>query len=227
MPAKLSPEELQLRKRARRRLIGAIVLVLLVVVALPRILDQEPKPVGKDITIRVPAQDSGPMVSKPISGAEQQPPISPAPSPAPATSENEPGMPAASKGAGAKPETETRPAAAPAVKSGTESKPPASTVAKSEVKPAEQKSPDDKSRPKPSGEGQFIVQLGTFANSANARQLQQKVAAKGFKTYTDIANSPKGKTTRVRVGPFPTREEAERAQAKLRAEGWSGVVASK
>jgi DedD protein len=227
MPAKLSPEELQLRKRARRRLIGAIVLVLLVVVALPRILDQEPKPVGKDITIRAPAQDSGPMVSKPISGVEQQPPISPAPSPAPATSENEPGIPAVSKDAGAKSETETRPAPAPAVKSGTESKPPASTVAKSEVKPVEQRSPDDKSRPKPSGEGQFVVQLGTFANSTNARQLQQKVAAKGFKTYTDIANSSKGKTTRVRVGPFPTREEAERAQAKLKAEGWSGVVASK
>ena len=51
-------EELQLRKRARRRLIGAITLVAVMVTVLPMVLDDEPKPVGQDIAINIPSQQS-------------------------------------------------------------------------------------------------------------------------------------------------------------------------
>ena len=54
MAKAISDEELQLKKRARRRLVGAIALVLLVVVFLPMVLDSEPKPLNQDISITIP-----------------------------------------------------------------------------------------------------------------------------------------------------------------------------
>lgn len=58
MAQPVTDDELQLRKRARRRLVGAIVLVLLVVVFLPMVLDHEPKPLGPTVAITIPPQDS-------------------------------------------------------------------------------------------------------------------------------------------------------------------------
>ena len=50
-------DELNLRRKARRRLIGAVALTLAVVVILPMVLDSEPKPVGQDIELRIPDKD--------------------------------------------------------------------------------------------------------------------------------------------------------------------------
>jgi len=54
MAKAISSEELQFRKRARRRFVGAIALVLVVVVFLPMMLDNEPKPISQDIAINIP-----------------------------------------------------------------------------------------------------------------------------------------------------------------------------
>ena len=54
MAKAISDEELQLRKRARRRLIGAIALVILAVLLLPMLLDQEPRPVTQNISVTIP-----------------------------------------------------------------------------------------------------------------------------------------------------------------------------
>ncbi len=45
------------KKRARRRLVGAVALVLAVVIGLPMVLDSEPKPLAEDITIEIPSKD--------------------------------------------------------------------------------------------------------------------------------------------------------------------------
>src|SRR6187549_3688981 len=69
MARPISDEELQLKKRARRRLVGAIVLVTAVAVVLPMVLDSEPKPVGQNVDIQIPSPDSGdfkPKASAPI-----------------------------------------------------------------------------------------------------------------------------------------------------------------
>jgi len=58
-PDPFSDEELQLKKRARRRLIGAIALVTTVAVVLPMVLDSEPRQVAQDINIKIPSPDSG------------------------------------------------------------------------------------------------------------------------------------------------------------------------
>ena len=79
MAKPISDEEVQLRKRARRRLIGAIAIVTAVVVALPMVLDNEPKPLTQEIDIRIPSQDAaGPFISKVVPVPESQAPPKPA-----------------------------------------------------------------------------------------------------------------------------------------------------
>jgi DedD protein len=61
----------------------------------------------------------------------------------------------------------------------------------------------------------YVVQLGVFTNYANAQQLQERLAQNGIKSYTE---------TRVHVGPFQNKAEADLAQAKIKAMGIGAVV---
>jgi DedD protein len=116
MARSISDEELQLRKRARRRLIGAIVLVTAVVVALPMVLDTDPKPINQDIAIRIPSPDSGPFTSKvvpvapPLEAKPEAKPPAAAPKP-PAAPEDKSAKPAPAPSKPAAAEPAPRPAA--------------------------------------------------------------------------------------------------------------------
>jgi len=204
MARAISDEELQLKRRARRRLIGAIVLVTAMVVVLPMVLDTEPGPVSQEITVRIPSPDAGAFTTKV------------APPPAPKIAETK----------AARPQAEVKPAAAPeaikeepkpAVKPETAkpAKTPAKTAAKS-VKPAG----------KPAG-GQFMVQVIALADAEKAQRMQQQIAAAGIKSYTEIVKTTKGDVTRVRAGPFPTREAAEKARDQLKSLGMNGNVTTR
>jgi DedD protein len=109
MAKAISDEELQLKKRARRRLVGAIALVLIVVVFLPMFLDNEPKPLSQDIAINIPAVP--PVDQSPTLASPQQQAGAPATAPA-ATPEPQP--------AATVPEAASRPAAKPAEQSSEE-----------------------------------------------------------------------------------------------------------
>jgi DedD protein len=73
-------------------------------------------------------------------------------------------------------------------------------------------------------EGRFVVQVGAFAENAAAHDMRLKVEKLGLKTYAQVAETPQGHRIRVRVGPFATRDEAEKAQAKIKASGAQAVV---
>src|SRR3954464_11167941 len=73
MAKSISDEELQLRKRARRRLVGAIALVTIIAVFLPMALDHEPKPVSQDVSIKIPSPDAGVFTSKIVPVAPVKP----------------------------------------------------------------------------------------------------------------------------------------------------------
>src|SRR5574341_1346676 len=106
MARAISDEELQLKRRARRRLIGAIVLVSAIVVVLPMVLDTEPRPVSQNITVRIPSPDSGAFTAKV------------APEPAPKAQASRPAAPKADEQASAAPASASeapKPAAAPEV----------------------------------------------------------------------------------------------------------------
>lgn len=198
----ISDEEILLKKRARRRLIGAIALVTLVIVLLPQVLDEKPKQPEQNIAISIPERKDGGFASKIVPLEAAAPPAA-----------TLPGI--AANGAEAVPETAPQPEPAappPAEKQAAEK--PSQPAAKEAKQPAS------------SADG-FVVQLGAFSNAANAKQLQARLAAQKIASYTDILKTPKGDKTRVRAGPFPTREEAEKVRDRLKKMGVNGVVASR
>jgi DedD protein len=66
-------------------------------------------------------------------------------------------------------------------------------------------------------DSRFIVQVGAFADAEKAREARTKVERAGLKTYTQVVDTKDGKRTRVRVGPFNNRAEADKAAARIKA----------
>lgn len=204
-------EEIQLRKRARRRLIGAITLVVLMVTVLPMVLDDEPKPVGQDIAISIPSPQG---VEVPFKAASAPAQSSPAPV---ATPPAEKPVPNPEK-------------PAPAVEKVAEPKPKPVPAAK-EAKPAEKfVAPVEKPKvvePQHAGNS-YVVLLGAFLGEANASQRQAKLKELGIKYYVEKIKSPAGEKTAVRAGPYPSRQDAEHVLARLKTAGiQDGMVAEK
>ena len=219
------PESIEaMRKRARHRLIGAVVLVLIGVVGFPLLFDTQPRPIAVDIPIEIPDRDKAKPLPAPAKPAARAPAVSgpvtaaPAPAKAPASDVQ------ATDGAAPVPPAapEARAEAAPAAKAEIRSEP------KTEPKPAPK--PETKSAEgakakallegKPAAaapaEGRYVVQVGAFADPAKAREARAKVERAGLKTYTHVAQTKDGKRIRVRVGPFDTRGEADKAASKIK-----------
>lgn len=109
MARTISDEERQLKRRARRRLIGAIVLVTAMVVVLPMVLDPEPRPTGEEVSVRIPSPDSGTFSPK-LAPTPAAPKATP---PAPAVqAKSEPKAPAAAPAPKPAPEKAPKVAAA-------------------------------------------------------------------------------------------------------------------
>ena len=60
------------------------------------------------------------------------------------------------------------------------------------------------------------MQVGAFAEAAKAREVRQKLERAGLKTYTSVVKTGEGERTRVRVGPFASRAEADQAAGKVK-----------
>ena len=67
----------------------------------------------------------------------------------------------------------------------------------------------------------YLVPLGAFANKDNVKALEAKLAKAGVKYYTEVVTTPGGEQTRVRAGPFPTKEAAEKSRERLKSLGLS------
>lgn len=243
--------QLQLKKRARRRLVGAVAFVSVVAVVLPMVMDNEPRQVVQDVEIRIPGQDEKPFAPRFAEAPAVKPAEKPADMPPPAIPEAKPAEPEVKPTARvvevakdkpaeklpekpvAKPEKlSEKPADKPATKTAekpTEKPAPRNDDAKraaallagqpADSKPAEAK-PVAKS-------GEYLVLIGAFANEANVKNIKAKLGEQGIKTYSEPLDTPQGKKTRVRAGPFPSREAAEKALEKMQKIGVSGVVSAK
>jgi DedD protein len=138
-----------LKRRGRRRLVGAVALVLLAVIVLPMVFDPEPRPVAPPVSVRIPGEDEAPFKPK---------------------------------------------AVAP--------KPP----------------PEKKEFPKE----EYVVPVGAFANPD---AVVAKLSAAKIPYYTEAAQ---GNLTRVRAGPFATKEAADKALERLKGLGLQpGAVTTK
>lgn len=213
-----------LQRRARRRLVGAIALVVLAVIVLPIVLDTEPSPISQDLVVQIPSQEAGRFntrVLTPSAPGAATPPLGGAGDAKPAPAKSEALIP----GAAPKQAPAAAKSAPPAV-AAEGNAPPAPASAKSEPpSPKDQaraaKDESDAARAKALLEGKeaWVVRLGAFSNQDNVRQLQAKLAAAGVKSYTETGKGPKGDQTRVRAGPFDSKLEAEQANEKITAMG--------
>ena len=168
------------------------------VVVLPMVLDTEPRPTGEEVSVRIPSPNSG-------SFSPKIPADTPTPKSAPKAAV-----------AATKPEPKAvLPKSAPAPK------PEPDKTAKVEAdKPA--------ARPEPkTASPQYVVQVIALADADRAKQLKEKIAAAGIKSYTEVVKTVKGDVTRVRAGPFGDRKAAEKAQQQLKAIGLSGNITTK
>ncbi len=245
-----SDAQLQLKKRARRRLVGAIALAGLAAIILPMVMDSEPKQPVQDVQIRIPGQDDtpfNPKLLKPSATTSeaqeevaQAEPVAVKPAEKPAEKAVE--KPAEKKVEKPADKPADKPLDKPAEKK-AEKKPEAPAekpAAKTPEKPAKPADNDgqraaailgDKVDASPSGAssggGQHVILIGAFSNPANVKQLQTKLGEMGIKVYTEPLDSPEGKKTRVRAGPFPSRDAAEKALDKMKRIGVNGVIAAK
>lgn len=218
------------RSSARRRLIGAVVLLGVGVVAFPLIFETQPRPIPVDIPIEIPRKDGLPPLAVPAPRPTTSPTTRPA---APMITErkveapSEPVPPMVDKAAATTPAKPppTLPAAAPetkrAAKAEPKSKPEPKPEAKGESKPVPKPEPSAKAAEEA---GRFVVQVGAFAESSAVRETRAKVEKIGLATYTQVVDTANGKRTRVRVGPFATRDEAEQVAARIKAAGLPGAV---
>jgi len=237
----VTQDELALRRRARRRLVGAVAIALTCVVALPMLFDSEPKPLGPEVDIRIPAQDTpfetAPAVTPPAQpaapGQVEAKPAEPTQKPASATAPLNPAtapMSDKAKSVAGTPKTETKTNSAPEDdKARFDKKLPPATTAPVSTPLAEKpkQNPEPKSELKlplkpdsPFAAQGYFLQIGAFASESNARQLQEKASEAGFKAVMIGTNGQ----FRVRVGPIPQHEKALEMQAKLKARGFSPVL---
>ena len=214
-------EHLEIKKRARRRLVGAIALALLAAIVLPVMMEQEPRPTTADIQITIPDRNAGAEPARPatalpdgtsfptvVPGPEEQMPAAAA-EPAPAPAELVPPT-AATPAPDAEPPSKTaRPEAGKAEAARAESAAAEAARARAILEGKEV----------PRGDS-FVLQIGAFSDADKAERLAAELKKQGFAAYTELA----GKVVRVRVGPVAGRSAADKTAVQLKALGFSTVI---
>ena len=218
MAKQQTEDELNLKRKARRRLIGAVVLTLAVVVILPMVLDNEPKPSGKDIDLSIPAPDKvGEFVAhRPVSEVAVTLPAEASgvmASPAPVVANSPVDTPALAPQANVAANPPQQ--AAPSPHKSAESQKSAQTPQSTEThKSAEMASVDQGSAES------YVAQVGAYSKQDAAKQELSKLKKWGFKAYIEKA----GDKIRVRVGPYADRAKAEKAAHQLEKHGLHPVI---
>ena len=235
MPPDLPNEqELTLKKRARRRLVGAIALVLLMVIILPRVLQdrallaqQDPIKITMPELANTPVETvvNNPVVNSPVK--QQSVPqaiavVEPETSAELASNHKVPDItepvtePAVAKKADNKPvkaaddKNQIDTAAAPQAEKKVAVKTPEANKAETQtpVKPQES----------------FTVQVGVYSDVENVKRLQEQLKQAGFNSHTEKVKTPKGDSLRLKTGNFNSRQDAVAALAKIKEIGLSGIV---
>jgi DedD protein len=220
----------QARTRARQRLVGSVVLVAAGVVGFPLLFESQPRPLPVDTPIEIARKDAAATVPPTRTTPLPRPPAQVPPSvitESPADAGREVAVasaPVASAPVAAEPrpaKTEVAiamPKPAPKPEAKPEAKPSDSARAQALL---EGKPPADKPA---ATDGRFVVQVGAFAEVTAAREARQKVEKLGLKTYTQVVETSSGKRIRVRVGPFASRGEADKAADKIKSAGLTSAV---
>jgi DedD protein len=228
-------ETVDLRRRARRRLIGAMALVLALVIVPPWIMERDPKPEPSRLSVEIPSQDAGrikPPAKPPAAPGEAIKPQGQATPAKPAESAKaEPARPETARVEAQRPEV-ARPAPKPAAPQtldartvaalGAPRTPPTEAERAVADKP---KAVEPSAKPAetaiaaPAAREAYVVPLGSYGNPDNVKQLQARLSQEGIQSYTEPIKTASGERTRVRAGPYSSREAAEEARERVKGMG--------
>ena len=249
------------RSRARRRLLGATVLLGLGVIGFPLLFETQPRPIPINLPIEIARKDSALVLPGAVAALSRASaavvdglPAAPAeiverageqgrdvagadPTAAAASAAKAAPKPAAK--AVPEPKTAVKPTLPSAMTSATTSATTSSQASASAAAPilpaagAANPSNDDGARVRALLDGQVpasapsarvVVQVGAYVDPAKLGDARQRVEKLGFKTYTQVVQTDAGQRTRVRVGPFASRAEADRAAARIKASGLPAAI---
>lgn len=224
-----------LKIRARRRLIGAVTLVLTAVIVVPMLLDSEPRPLEQNIPVDIPAKNAPftpklepvtPVAKAPAMNDTSTPPTDPAPGVPSETPKAEPTKVEPAKVESPKVESpkvepsKAQPAKIEAPKTELPKAEPnksrsddgAQAQALLEGKPAAAATPS---------KGKYSVQIAAYRTMEQAQPWVKKLKAAGLPAYTEKVKTNAGERIRVRIGPYANQAEADKALARVKALGAS------
>ena len=184
-----------LRRRGRRRLVGAIALVLLAVIVLPMVFDSEPRQGAPAVSVKIPSEDDAGFSPKATPKAAVTP-VAPKSAPTP------PQAPAP------KPEPKAEEKRAPEAAATPSSKDAERARAEAAL----------------AGSEQFYVQVGAFSDPEKVKEITGKLKSAQLPHYTEQVPVANGHATRVRVGPFGSREAAEKVRGTIRGLGLNAAA---
>jgi DedD protein len=184
-------QDLLLRKRARRRVVGSVVLVIMAIIFLPMILEHVPEQEGKEVEIMIHSEN---LLGKPSEIISQNKSV--------------------------------EDTVSVSVKSNAGSNTSQEIIIELEQLTEKEKAENNRKDKKSIITiEKFVVQLGAFSDATKAKNQQRSLESNGIKkAYTEMIKNENIEVTRVRVGPFSTREAAEKEQKKLKELGVNGVV---
>jgi DedD protein len=212
----------------KERLTGAIILVVLIVLLVPELLSgpsrstpvpqaaatSSEEPPLRSYTINLADEPRNTATS---AGAGNAPPQASGPAQPTAIVEPVATAPQPSTGSSASADASTE-----TPQGQTQESPPAEAAP--EKLPAAERS---STAARASSTGEWVVQLGVFANHANADRLARKLRAQGFHTLISESSSGGHTLWRVRAGPVAERATAEQLSARLRTAGHVGSIVPK
>lgn len=191
-----------LKRRSRRRLVGAVALVLLAVIVLPMVFDTEPRPTVPPVSVRIPSED----------GATFSPQLATPPPKATVS----PGAPSSRTAVPESPSTKPTPKREPA----TARPMPTVPAKRAEAKPATPSERSERARAEAAlKDAAFVVPVAALASADKVKQLIARLAAAKMPYYTEPIATAQGTVTRVRAGPFADRAAAEKALERLKSMG--------
>ncbi len=239
-PAAAAPDAVAAaRSRARQRLIGATVLLGIGVIGFPLLFETQPRPIAVDIPIEIPRKDGAPPLLLPAPASSAALAVKAAaavPDGAAPRSDTRAALPEivervdeADREPHAKPGAGSASARAGASSAAAAPKPPAAASRPAPARPVE-----DGARAQALLNGQaasaaaarVVVQVGAYGDADKLREARQKLEKLGLKTYTQVVEVDGAKRTRVRVGPFESRADADKAAARIKAAGLPVAILS-
>lgn len=249
----LQQDQAALRRKARRRLVGAVALALSAVLLVPMLFDSDPRPLGSDVDVRIPSPDT-PFAPAPVS-APAPASVTPVPAPETVAPPPQPAEPTAvpSVAAAGTPAAKATPTDPPLEKEKTAEKPPRNQARQAEKaadKPTEKQAEKQAEKPaekpvakktekvaeKPAVHAQEKTRDAPAQASASVRRYFIQLGVFGNEGNANILLDRvkeagfKGSLAngagqfKVRVGPFSERDKAVEAANKLKSKGFSAVI---